>query len=772
MTTTAVPSKLPEDFALNIENLDKFSNSTSPTFTNRLGSNKTTLAGAIDRVEGDVAAVEARKVQALTVDIPDAIETLKAFNARGPFTTATAYALKDVYTSGGIAYVAVVVHTSTSVAADLAAGKVTIHQGATREDLLSASGATLIGANAYQTQDEVNLERLSVQRFGAVGDGMTNNDAAFALAEAASDELYLPQGVYVLSAVPTKRFYGPGSVQVAGRKLYGAKSGRRLAGKYLGQIATRCGANVITGGSARQIMSRSKHAARDNIFGLQMAFPNWHLTSSGESGSGGVIAVTASVEYPSGVFHQVTWGGSATVSIADLTTSPLSDPLPITIADGDEFFVKSYQSSLTGLVWTLARDANAGETCLYGASGVADTTMSSSTASVGGFEIYRPIMIVGETTKPSVLIIGDSREYGNLDIPDSSSDKGYAQRSVSSMCAFSNIARSGDSAAEFVGSHARRAALAAYFSHVYVHYGINDLDAGFTASQTASNLSAIASYFPGRQMFTATIEPISASTDGWTTVANQTVDSTNAGRIQLNAAIRAGLAGYAGFFEVADILESGRDSGLWRVWAGRALTGDGIHAVPLGNQLLEDSGAIDPRAFFDATPFVGRFASPERINQGKAENEWVSPAGLARRPRFRAVKGGGSNSQVFSEGVETPVTFGAEYVDIGRYFDTTAGAFSPPMGAYMLYACVAVTAGISDAALYVLSIMKNGVFEKTVYHRASGIGGFSVQITAAVESDGADVFTVSLRFVPTNGGSTTTTVTGNNAQTYFDGFSI
>lgn len=47
MTTTAVPSKLPEDFALNIENLDKFSNSTSPTFTNRLGVSKKTLSGIV-----------------------------------------------------------------------------------------------------------------------------------------------------------------------------------------------------------------------------------------------------------------------------------------------------------------------------------------------------------------------------------------------------------------------------------------------------------------------------------------------------------------------------------------------------------------------------------------------------------------------------------------------------------------------------------------------------------------------------------------------------
>lgn len=47
MSTTAVPSKMPEDFALNIENLDKFTNSTSSTFTDRLGGVKKTIVGVL-----------------------------------------------------------------------------------------------------------------------------------------------------------------------------------------------------------------------------------------------------------------------------------------------------------------------------------------------------------------------------------------------------------------------------------------------------------------------------------------------------------------------------------------------------------------------------------------------------------------------------------------------------------------------------------------------------------------------------------------------------
>lgn len=77
--------------------------------------------------------------------VAEAINTLTAFNARGAFAGATAYALKDVYVSAGIAYVAVIAHTSTSVAADLAAGKVAVHQGATKEDLASLGGSLQVG---------------------------------------------------------------------------------------------------------------------------------------------------------------------------------------------------------------------------------------------------------------------------------------------------------------------------------------------------------------------------------------------------------------------------------------------------------------------------------------------------------------------------------------------------------------------------------------------------------------------------------------------------
>ncbi|MDO8251391.1 MAG: hypothetical protein Q7T78_16960 [Rhodoferax sp.] len=165
MTLAAVPSKSPIDFLLNVENLDEFSGSTSDTFTDRLGSTKKTLTA----YQREAAA---------------AVNGLAAFNARGAFAGATAYALKDVYTSAGIAYVAVIAHVSSTVAADLAAGKVTVHQGATREDLAApgASGGVGfmpagVGAVAITVEDALR-ELGSATGYGVLGNGDDDDTAA------------------------------------------------------------------------------------------------------------------------------------------------------------------------------------------------------------------------------------------------------------------------------------------------------------------------------------------------------------------------------------------------------------------------------------------------------------------------------------------------------------------------------------------------------------------------------------------------------------------
>ena len=105
-------------------------------------------------------------------------------------------------------------------------------------------------------------------------------------------------------------------------------------------------------------------------------------------------------------------------------------------------------------------------------------------------------------------------------------------------------------------------------------------------------------------MYQTTVTPQTTSTDAWVTTANQTVTAVHARRIGLNdwirdgapfdtatglavavgatgsTIVRAGTRAHPlkGFFEIADIVETSRNSGIWKAgW-----TTDGLHPNATG----------------------------------------------------------------------------------------------------------------------------------------------------------------------------------------------
>lgn len=133
-----------------LDHIEKVATSTERTTTDRMGNVKLTVSGAI--------------------------ESLRAFNLRGSWAAAIDYAVKDVYTSDGLAYVTVIAHRSVSVAADLLAGKVLVHQGATKEELAGDGGGRLVGVrfrgtNAPIFTTEAGLtESVSLLKYGGRDD--------------------------------------------------------------------------------------------------------------------------------------------------------------------------------------------------------------------------------------------------------------------------------------------------------------------------------------------------------------------------------------------------------------------------------------------------------------------------------------------------------------------------------------------------------------------------------------------------------------------------
>ena len=104
-----------ERIAADAQHVENFVNATTPAvLVTPGGSTRPNLA----------------KVQA------DAFANYGSLNPRGAWVTATAYAVRDLYTSGGVTYLVVVAHAAgASVAADLAAGLVVVFQGALLSDV-------------------------------------------------------------------------------------------------------------------------------------------------------------------------------------------------------------------------------------------------------------------------------------------------------------------------------------------------------------------------------------------------------------------------------------------------------------------------------------------------------------------------------------------------------------------------------------------------------------------------------------------------------------
>jgi hypothetical protein len=373
--------------------------------------------------------------------------------------------------------------------------------------------------------------------------------------------------------------------------LFGAQRLR----PYLGQVASHSFLASLFGTTNKQSMTRTRHVCLNAVTSVQLMFPSWQ---GQEVATGANATITASVEYPIGTFNQVLFSGSSSGTITD-GSFILSDPVSVSLPLGAVFFVRSYYTNTAGCPFhNHCVYPTLGEASKFAASGVADQTMSGTITHGGGEIGYGPIAIIGQTTTASVLIIGDSRAMGFVDtIGPTDSSVGNIARSFGDAYPYSNMGISGGQATLLAskGSSSTLAQMGSYFTHVICEFGTNDfVAAGKTAAQIIVSLGTIKGYYPGKPFYQCTIEP--RTTGAWTLPdgSDQTVLASEAQRVSLNASIRAGTIGMTGYFELADRVESSRDSGKW---IAPGYTTDGTHETATANIAIKTSGAINPMAF-------------------------------------------------------------------------------------------------------------------------------------------------------------------------------
>lgn len=395
---------------------------------------------------------------------------------------------------------------------------------------------------------------------------------------------------------------GPGRVGRVGHAL------SQGVPPYLGQVATRTLVPSSTATANKQFSTRRYMFARDDITSLQIVVPNWYVKTSvngAETAQGGTLTVKAAIEYPEGTYTQVLFGGSASGSVSDGATI-VSDAVVVTIPRGAKFFLRMYAVFANGVLFANGSncvDTANGDFSRYAASGLADVTMGgTSPSTVDTANTFTAAAVIAMTRRPSVYLLGDSLCAGTGDsVSDTTGDNGILARSVGPYAAYINGGCPSDRGYWAAANFTNRAVLAGYCSHVICELGTNDFYAGSrTSSQVKTSIESLRSLVgSSKPFFVTSITPRTTSTDSWATTANQTVATGNTNRVTYNGLVRAGsIVGASGYFEIADVVESARDSGKWAVnGAANWYTADGTHGNNTAYQAVRDSGGINMALF-------------------------------------------------------------------------------------------------------------------------------------------------------------------------------
>lgn len=340
---------------------------------------------------------------------------------------------------------------------------------------------------------------------------------------------------------------------------------------YLGQAATRCQLprDLLTG-AGRWQMTRSGHFAREKLVNPTVVFPNYLITSGNAESAQGAGTIKASIEYPLGTLTLANENIAAGAAVA-FPAGNTALTFNVTIPNGAKFGVRVLQQNSNGVLYSNYEStycADALDAWESGTSTVSDKTESGTfTANV---ITYHPIVIATTTRRPSVLLLGDSREAGGTEgATDLTFDVGPCARAVGRVYGYSKFVRSGSRLDQYLAaSRTYRDALVAagYWTHAVNEYGVNDLGGGGrTPAQLAADDVTLAALYTNVVHIGTTLMPYNTSTDGWFTTANQNAAASNNVKVlAYNDLVRAGIVGQQFYWDISDAIDPFR-KGLWPV---------------------------------------------------------------------------------------------------------------------------------------------------------------------------------------------------------------
>lgn len=343
---------------------------------------------------------------------------------------------------------------------------------------------------------------------------------------------------------------------------------------------------TVQAGTVAGTTYRTKYIARGLMKTVQLVYSNSYLNSSYVDTEGPYkIIIKASIE-KNGIIYPCRFRGQKQITL-DPGAFITSDEIGVSLNKDETFYVRTWISvEVNGNTFPLSDGR-------YAALGsIAGDYTPSGTVTDGYVYGFNPICIIGKTNQVSVIGIGDSIMNGHGDAAYFTYDgtsifqNGFFSRALISSKSFINTAKDGQKITHLIDPKNTwiRNQMAAYATHAFVELGVNDLASTDTLDTIKTNLTTLWNILAnlGLKVYQSTITPISTSTDSWTTVNNQTPSTTNDfqnKRLALNAWIRSQPSPLSGVVELADIVESARDSCKWKAgW-----TADGTHPTESGH---------------------------------------------------------------------------------------------------------------------------------------------------------------------------------------------
>lgn len=376
------------------------------------------------------------------------------------------------------------------------------------------------------------------------------------------------------------------------------------------QVATRaklCTQRYITPTGVTQRTDRTSHTATTTATAPVLLYGNVYTEVQGNN----PITVAASFDV-AGVLYPVTFGG-ATSAVIQPGEYATSDPVTGLTIPAGTFHVRTCMTVAAAGYSIPTAEADT----LRAAAGEWTATGNLTTAGAGtpadSTLPIRPLGIMAEHSGVAVGFVGDSIAVGYSDNYWGATSGAFLERShVAAGVPFRNYSRGaehfGTVAPPFAIRRDWRYANFTGLTHVITEYGANQMG---TAGGPRASAIGFWTYAAGLgvKVWQTTTTPNTTSTDGWTTLAGQApvASSVNIplwndwlrdGAPMLNGAavetgsnatgtIRAGHANHplAGYLEIADTVESSRNSGKWRVDGG-SIAPDGLHPNPAGHALM------------------------------------------------------------------------------------------------------------------------------------------------------------------------------------------